>query len=540
MISLFHSVKRFSLKPIAVSLVVLSNLALAEAPNSLDLATFTEHATIPELHQKMQSGELTSEALVRFYLARIEVIDDSGPTINSVVQLNANAVAQAKAYDLSVKTEGLKGVLHGIPVLLKDNIDTTDGMANTAGSIALAKNFPAQDAFLVSQLKRAGAIILGKTNLSEWANFRSDKSTSGWTSLYGQTKNPYDLTRNPCGSSSGSGAAIAANLATVAIGTETDGSITCPAAINGLVGIKPTIGTVSRHGIIPIAFSQDTAGPMARNLTDAVITLSALSAFDEQDPAPTKANYQASNGRVVQPTALSSALKTDGLKGKRIGVLRQLSGYHRDVDQLLAEAIEQLQQQGAIIVDDLAFDDGVSWGAQEYEVLLYEFKEGINKYLAGTDKSLPKTLAELIAYNELHSDRAMPYFGQEIFISAQSKGDLTDKVYLDALAHAKKMSQSQGIDKLLGDHQLDLLIAPTTGPAWKTDLINGDNFSGSATSPAAVSGYPHITLPMGYVSGLPVGLSMFSTQLTEPVLIEAAFAYEQVTKHRQPPKFLSN
>ena len=536
-------IKRFtltSLTSLTAGLAMVSHLALAEASSSLDLASFTEQATIPELHQKMQSGELTSEALVRFYLARIAAIDDSGATINSVVQLNANAIAQAKAYDRQVKKEGLVGTLHGIPVLLKDNIDTTDGMANTAGSMALASNYPVEDAFIVRQLKRAGAIILGKTNLSEWANFRGDKSTSGWSSLYGQTKNPYDLTRNPCGSSSGSGAAIAANLATVAIGTETDGSITCPAAVNGLVGIKPTIGTVSRQGIIPIAFSQDTAGSMARNLTDAVITLAAITAYDEQDPAPVEAQYQTGNGAKTEIKELSELLTAGGLKGKRIGVLRQLSGYHRGVDQLLVQAIKGLQQQGAIIIDDLAFDKDVNWGAQEYEVLLYEFKDGINKYLAGTEQRLPKTLAELIAYNTKNSDKVLPYFDQETLISAQSKGDLTSKAYLDALAHAKKMSQSQGIDKLLDEHKLDLLIAPTTGPAWKTDLINGDNFSGSATSPAAVSGYPHITLPMGQVSGLPVGLSMFSTQLAEPVLIEAAFAYEQATQHRQPPKFIAN
>ncbi|REL28355.1 amidase [Thalassotalea euphylliae] len=513
------------LKSAFVSLVLLANVATAHRSSALDLATFTETATIPQLHQKMKTGELSSEALVRFYLDRIAAIDDSGPMLNTVVQLNANALAQAKAFDQRLKSGGLVGAMHGIPVLLKDNIDTTDGMANTAGSLALANNFPKQEAFLVTQLKKAGAIILGKANLSEWANFRSDKASSGWTSLYGQTKNPYDLTRNPCGSSAGSGAAIAANLATVAVGTETDGSITCPSAVNGVVGIKPTIGTVSRQGIIPIAFSQDTAGPMARNVVNAQIALAAMTGFDRQDPAPVKIDDK------TQTFAKNSS------QGKRIGVLRQLSGYHRDVDQLFEEAIKQLEAQGAVIVDDLAFDEGVSWGAQEYDVLLYEFKDGINHYLKGTAQGLPKSLAELIEFNNKHSDKTMPYFDQEIFISAQEKGDLTSEAYLTARKHAKEMSQAKGIDKLLETHQLDVLIAPTTGPAWKTDLVNGDNFSGSASSPAAVAGYPHITVPMGYVSGLPVGLSLFGAKLAEPVLIDVAYAYEQATLHRKPPKF---
>jgi len=487
-------------------------------------AEFSEGMTINDIHQQMKIKKLSSEQLVSFYLARIKKFDDNGMTLNSVVQLNKNALKQAKALDQYFREHGLKGKLHGIPVLLKDNIDTTDGMANTGGSMALANNFPDDDAFLVKQLKDAGAIILGKTNLSEWANFRSTSGSSGWSGLYGQSKNPYDVTASPCGSSSGSGIAVSANFATVTIGTETDGSVTCPAAMTGVVGIKPTLGTVSRDGIIPIAHSQDTAGPMARNVTDAVILLTTMVAADNKDPDVLSSNIQ-----------YTSHLRLDGLKGKRIGIARNLTGYHKGLDKVFDKAVADLKKQGAIIVDNTNFKNTEQWGDAEFEVLLYEFKDELNKYLANTADGIPKSLSALIEYNKENADVEMKYFGQELFIMAQAKGSITDEVYIEALAKAKRLTQEEGIDALLNEYNLDLIIAPTTGPAWKTDWVNGDHYLGAASSAAAISGYPHITVPMGYVHGLPVGLSMFSGKLQEGNLIEAAFAYEQSTKHRVAP-----
>lgn len=480
--------------------------------------------SVTQAHSMMASKQLTSEALVNYYLNRIAKIDVKGPQLNSVVQLNKNAIKSAQALDAIYKISGKVGPLHGIPVLLKDNIDTIDGMANTAGSWALKNNYPKDDAFLVQQLKAAGAVILGKTNLSEWANFRSTSSSSGWSGLWGQSKNPYDVTTSPCGSSAGSGVAIAADLALLAVGTETDGSVTCPSAINGIVGIKPTLGTISRDGIIPIAHSQDTAGPMARTVTDAVILLSALSAVDQNDQAalPVATDY-------------ISHLKLDGVKGKRIGIARNLMGYHGQLDEIFEQAVADLQAQGAIIVDATNFKNTTVWGDAEFEVLLYEFKHDLNAYLAGTDEKTPKSLAALIEFNLAHADKEMPYFKQEIFKMAQAKGPLTDESYLAALQLAKTSTQAEGIDALLAEHKLDLIIAPTTGPAWKTDWINGDHYLGAASSAAAISGYPHITVPMGYVHGLPVGLSMFSGKLQEGKLIEVAYGYEQSTLHRRAP-----
>ena len=487
-------------------------------------ADIDENLTIVQLQQQMKAGKLSSEELVEHYLNRIERFDDNGPKLNSVVQLNPNAIKRAKQLDKSLKSDGLVGPLHGIPVLLKDNIDTADGMANTAGSYALEHNYPEKDAFLVAKLREAGAIILGKANLSQWANFRSTASSSGWTAMYGQTKNPYDITRSPCGSSSGSGSAIAANLATVAIGTETDGSITCPSAVNGIVGYKPLLGTVSRSGVIPIAHSQDTAGPMTRNVTDAVIVLSAITAVDKKDSGARKTS--------LKPT---EHLKKDGLKGKRVGIVRQFTGYHKGVDAQFEQAIADLKKQGAVIVDDLSFEKAGQWGGDEYQVLLYEFKHDIQEYLANTKDGLPKTLSELIRFNNENSAKEMPFFQQEIFEAAEETDGLNSEDYKKALASSKQKTQEQGIDLLVKEHDLDVLIAPTTGPAWKIDLVNGDNFSGSSTSAAAVSGYPHITVPMGYVHGLPVGLSFFTNPEHEGQMIEAGFAYEQATKHRKSP-----
>jgi amidase/aspartyl-tRNA(Asn)/glutamyl-tRNA(Gln) amidotransferase subunit A len=507
-------------------LLVLSLLLLAfyTQGSSQAIQKNLGELSVTTIHQKMALGTLSSADLVSFYIQRIEAFDKNSLQLQSIAQLNPNALSQAINLDKTFKRSGLTGPLHGIPVLLKDNIDTGDGMANTAGSHALAQNFPVDDAFLVQRLRQAGAIILGKTNLSEWANFRSTSSSSGWSGLWGQAKNPYDTTASPCGSSSGSAIAVAANFATLAVGTETDGSVTCPSAMNGIVGIKPTLGTVSRDGIIPIAHSQDTAGPMARTVTDAVILLTSMVAADKND-----AGVLASNIDYL------SHLQTDGLKGKRIGIARNLMGYHKGLDAVFEQAISDLKRQGAIIIEQTNFDNNDQWGDPEFEVLLFEFKHNINKYLVNTADGIPKSLSELIQYNENNSTIEMPYFAQELFEMAESKGDLNEKIYLDALKKAKNESQNKGIDLLIKKYALDLIIAPTTGPAWKIDWINGDHYSGASSSAAAISGYPHITVPMGYVHHLPVGLSFFSGKLAEGNLIEAAYAFEQATKHRQPP-----
>lgn len=505
-----------------LSVLLLS--ALLSVPAMVS-ATNLEEYSLNQIQQQISQGELSAEAVVQFYLDRIEKHDDNGVQLNSVVQLNKNALSEARALDKERKSKGARGPLHGMPVLLKDNIDTADGMANTAGSRALQNNFPEKDAFLVKQLRQAGAIILGKANLSEWANFRSTHASSGWSGMYGQSKNPYDTTRSPCGSSSGSGIAVAANLTLLAVGTETDGSVTCPASVNGVVGIKPSLGTVSRSGIIPIAHSQDTAGPMARTVSDAVHLLSAMVGVDKQDKGATKSAID-----------YVSHLKTAGLKGKRIGVVRNLTGYHPGVDQVFEQALEVLKKQGAIIVDKANIETNGKWGDAEFEVLLYEFKADLNEYLSHTKGDHPKTLEQLISYNKQHSPQEMPFFGQELFHMAQAKKSLSDKDYLKALKDAKRLSGKEGIDATLEKYNVDILIAPTTSAAWKIDKINGDHYMGSATSAAATSGYPHITVPMGSVQGMPVGISFFAGFLEEGKLIEAAYGYEQASLQRVKPK----
>lgn len=478
-------------------------------------------SSIAAIHRQMEDGSLSAERLVRHYLRRIERFDGE---INSVALVNPRALAEARALDAAFAERGLTGPLHGIPVLLKDNIDTGDGMPNTAGSWALADNLPPDDAFLVARLRAAGAIILGKANLSEWANFRSTMSSSGWSGIHGQTRNPHDLSASPCGSSSGSGASVAADFAVLAVGTETDGSIVCPSAVNGIVGIKPTLGTVSRDGIIPLAHSQDTAGPMARNLADAVAMLAAMAAADPADPAAQ-----------TPPADYTSHLRTYGLRGKRIGVVRNLTGYHPGLDAVFEQALQTLRERGAVLVDPADIDTVGQWGAAEFTVLLTEFKHDMARYLAGTAPGLPKSLAELIAFNDADSAREMPHFGQELFIQAQERGGLDDDEYRQALADSRRLAGAEGIDATIRRHRLDLLVAPTTGPAWKIDHVNGDHFSGSASSAAAISGYPHITVPMGMVRGLPVGLSFFAGARTEGTLIEAAWDFEQATGHRRAP-----
>ncbi len=487
-----------------------------------------EEATIAQLQERMAAGQLDSQALTRAYLDRIAAIDDAGPMLGAVIELNPRAMEEAAALDAE-RTQGhVRGPMHGIPVLLKDNIDAVP-MVNSAGSLALADNRPAEDAFLVRRLRDAGAVILGKTNLSEWANFRSTRSISGWSSRGGQTKNPYALDRNPCGSSSGTGTAIAANLATVGVGTETDGSIICPSSVAGLVGIKPTVGLVSRNGIIPIAASQDTAGPMARTVADAAALLGAMAGADPADPAGTTAE-----GHVAAD--YTTFLDAGALNGKRIGVLRQAMGYHPDVDAATEAALETLRQAGATVVDvEVAgYDD---WNEAEYAVLLYEFKDGLDAYLARASDG-PGSLAELIEWNKANADRAMPLFGQEIFEAAQAKGPLTDRAYLDARAKARRLAGEEGLLATLREHRLDAIVAPSMSPAWLTDPVLGDHFVGAGYGMAAVAGTPSITVPSGESHGLPLGLTFMGPAWGEPGLIGVAHAFEQLTHARQPPRFL--
>jgi amidase len=493
-----------------------------------------EELTVRDAQAAMTSGRLTARRLAEMYLERIERIDRRGPALNSVIETNPDAVAIAEGLDRERKAGRVRGPLHGVPVLIKDNIGTADRMETTAGSLALVGAKPASDAFIVKRLREAGAVIIGKTNLSEWANFRSTHSTSGWSGRGGQTRNPYALDRNPCGSSSGTGAGVSANLALFGVGTETDGSIVCPSGTCGIVGIKPTLGLVSRSGIIPIAHSQDTAGPMARTVADAVALLEVLAAHDPRDNARTGINTV-----VVWPKNLASSLDPAGLRGARIGVARKFFGFNDQVDKLMADAIDVMKRGGAVIVDPADIPTHGKFDAPEFDVLLFEFKADLNKYLASlAPGDHPRTLKDLIAFNERNREREMPYFGQEIFTKAEAKGPLTDAAYLKALRSSKSLSQAQGVDAVMIKNNLDALIAPTGGPAWTTDLVNGDHFTGGSSTPSAVAGYPNVQVPAGYVYGLPVGVSFFGRAFTEAKLIRLAYAYEQATKHRQPPRLL--
>ncbi len=478
------------------------------------------------LQESMERGEFTSRELVEYYLARIEAIDRAGPELHAIIEVNPDALAIADALDRERRTSGSRGPLHGIPVVLKANIDTGDGMTTTAGSLALAGHRAPDDAFLVARLREAGAIILAKANLSEWANFRSTHSSSGWSSIGGQTKNPYDPRRNPCGSSSGSAVAVSANLTMLAIGTETDGSIVCPSAINGIVGIKPTLGLVSRDGIIPIAHSQDTAGPMARTVSGAALLLEAIAAKDPSDPA--------ASGRDDAVPNYSAALDEDALRGKRIGVLRTFYGADSDarINKIFDQSVELLRANGAEIVDPVEIDTG-GMGDAEYEVLLYEFKADLNAYLAASNAPIA-SLAEIIAFNEAHAATVMPFFGQEIMEQAQAKGPLTDTAYLEALETSKRIARA-AIDQALEDHDLDALVAPTNGPAWLTDHILSDHFSVSSSSLAAISGYAAVTVPAGDIAGLPIGVSFIGAPFSEETLIGIAYDFEQASQVRRPP-----
>lgn len=485
---------------------------------------------IAQLREGYKNGNFTIKELVQAYLDRIETIDKNGPAINSIIYINPDAVSIAEALDKEMADGKIRGPLHGIPVVLKDNIDTHDKMPTTAGSRALMNSFPLKDSYVARQLKAAGAVIIGKANLSEWANFRGQLSTSGWSGLGGQTKNPYVLNRNPCGSSSGSAAAVAANLSVLAIGTETNGSIVCPSHSNGIVGIKPTVGLVSRSGVIPISFTQDTPGPMARTVRDAAICLGALVGED-----PTDEKTLASRGKFY--TDYTLFLNKDGLKEKRIGLYKQPFGRHDKVDTLMYRAVRFLESQGAEIIEiDELLKGNVN--GSSFEVMLYEYKEGLNAYFESLGPDAPiKNVEELIAFNVSDSVE-LAYFNQRYLEMAQEKGDLASEEYLEALEKAMKGSREEGIDRVMNEHNLDALIAPTGGPAWKTDLINGDNYSLGSSSPAAIAGYPNITVPMGYINELPVGISFFGRAWSEPVLIEMAYAYETGTRHRRIPEFL--
>jgi amidase len=491
-----------------------------------------EEKTIAELQEMMTSGAATSESLVSLYLKRIDEIDWSGPELNSVIEKNPDALAIARELDRERKEKGARGPLHGIPILIKDNIDTADRMETTAGSLALLGSKPARDAFVVGRLRAAGAVIIGKTNLSEWANFRSSRSTSGWSGRGGQTRNPYALDRNPSGSSSGSASAVAASLAAAAVGTETDGSIVSPSSACGIVGLKPTVGLVSRSGIVPIAHSQDTAGPMARTVADAATLLGAMTGADPADGAT-----EASQGRFL--TDYRKSLRPDGLRGARIGVLRSDTfNFAKKLNPILQAAIEAMKREGAEIIDPVEFPTLGKTDGSEYEVLLYEFKADLESYFAGRPGAAVHTLADLIAFNEKNADREMPFFGQEILEQAVKKGPLTDKAYRDALAKNHELMRAKGIDAALTGHKLDALVVLTNGPAHLTDLINGDSFSGSSSSPAAVAGYPTITLPAGWINGLPVGISLIGGAWSEPVLIRLAYGLERAVQMRKGPRFL--
>lgn len=492
-----------------------------------------DEATISDLRAGMASGKYTSAGLTELYLGRIAAMDRQGPALRAMLDLNPDAPAIAAQLDVERKAGRLRGPMHGIPVVIKDNIATADRMTTTAGSLALEGSIAPRDSGVAARLRAAGAVILGKTNLSEWANYRSTRSTSGWSSRGGQCRNPYILDRNPCGSSSGTGSGVSASFAAAGVGSETDGSIVCPSSTNGLVGIKPTVGLVSRAGIIPISHSQDTAGPMARTVTDAAILLTALAGADPRDSATRDraARFGIDYARSLDPA---------GLKGARIGVLRDgFAGFHPVVDQLYQAAIDAMKAAGAVIVDEVKLPHNGEYDGAEGVVLSYEFKADLNAYLADLGPSAPrKTLAEIIRFNDDHRDRVMPWFGQEEFLRAEKRGPLTDQAYLDARAKCVQLSREQGIDAVLRDQQLDALVAPTGNPAWPTDWVNGDHFTGGSSTPAAVSGYPSITVPMGFVAGLPVGISFIGTAWAEATMVRLGFAFEQVTKARRAPKFL--
>lgn len=490
-----------------------------------------DETTLRQLQEMLAEGRASSVSLVRKYLARIEAIDRRGPRLHAVLEANPDAVKVASALDAERRSQGPRGPLHGIPILLKDNIGTHDRMTTTAGSLALLGSVPPRDSFVAQKLRAAGAVLLGKTNLSEWANFRGSLSTSGWSGRGGLTRNPYVLDRNPSGSSSGSAVAVAANLCAVAVGTETDGSILSPSSFNGIVGIKPTLGLVSRSGIIPIAHSQDTAGPMARTVTDAAILLGALAGSDARDAATAEAD-------VRSPGDYIRYLKPDALRGARLGVARSFFGAHARVDELMEAALAVMRRAGATL-EDVPLKKSSELEGAELQVLRYEMKADMDAYLASLGPGAPvHTLQEIIDFNEHHRAAELAWFGQEELVKSEAQGPLTERAYREALATCRRLARTEGIDAVMDEQRLDAIVAPTSTPAHVTDLALGDHGLGDSTTPAAVAGYPSITVPSGFVFGLPVGMSFFGRAWSEPKLLGLAFAFELLTKARRPPQFL--
>ena len=512
--------------PKLACLLLIACLALPAAAHA---GFAVEERSLAELAAAQAAGTVSSQDLVRAYLERIERIDRAGPRINAVIELNPDALKIAEALDAERAAGKVRGPLHGIPILLKDNIDTGDAMQTSAGSIALVGEPAAQDATVAARLREAGAVILGKTNLSEWANFRGRRSSSGWSSRGGQTRNPYALERSPCGSSSGSGAAAAASLAAASIGTETDGSILCPSSVNGLVGIKPSIGLVSRAGIVPISSSQDTAGPMARSVRDAALLLQAIAGSDPRDPATVDSG--------APEVDYLAALEADALKGARIGVVRELAGFHRGVDARFEAAIEALRGAGAEIVDNVSLPTRAEAAGNELTVLVHEFRDDLNAYLATRSGVPVKTIDEVIAFNSARADTVLRWFGQQWMEQAAASGGMQAPAYLRARDDARRLAGPEGIDAAMAKHALDALIGPSTGPAWRVDWVNGDSPSGGSSGMAAISGYPSISVPMGQVHGLPVGLTLFGAKFSEAKLIGYAYAFEQATQWRKPPTY---
>jgi amidase len=491
-----------------------------------------EEATITDLGAAMNTGKASAESLTKDYLARIEALDRQGPALRAVIELNPDARETARALDEERKTKGIRGPLHGIPVLLKDNIDTHDKMTTTAGSLALEGSIPLRDSFVAQRLREAGAVILAKTNLSEWANFRGNRSSSGWSGRGGQTKNPYVLDRNPSGSSSGSAAAVAANLCVAAIGTETDGSIVSPASLCGIVGLKPTVGLVSRSGIIPISSSQDTAGPMTRTVRDAAILLSALTGVDPRDAAT-----EQSSGR--SHPDYTKFLDAEALRGARLGIARRFFRAGRPGTEVVEAAVQHMKERGAEIIELTDQRLWSNFGDAEHTLMLYEFKAGLNAYFASLGPDAPvRTLDDVIAFNIRHQEKELRFFGQEILLKSREMGPLTESAYLDAVEKARRLSRAEGIDAVIAEHKLDAIVAPSGGPAGTRDPLYGDRDSGGSSSPAAVAGYPNITVPAGFVFGLPAGISFFGPAFSEPKLLALAFAFEESSKARKPPQFL--